>query len=57
MLWIVTREKPKHISSDIYVKIMGVSVVTLGLIIFLNKSYSQNALGIKLALKSGRPVK
>ena len=36
---------------------MGVSVVTLGLLIFENKSYSQNILGLKVAPKSGRPYK
>ena len=36
-------------------KIMGVSVVTLGLLIFENKSYSQNILGLKVAPESGRP--
>ena len=36
---------------------MSVSVVTLGLLIFEHKSYSQNILGLKVAAKSGRPQK
>ena len=36
-------------------KIIAVSVVTLGLLIFENKSYSRNILSLKVAPKSGRP--
>ena len=34
---------------------MGLSVITLGLLIFENESYSQNILSPKVVLKSGRP--